>query len=226
MTTPTEIQETAQLVVAEVSETSSKGEERRWPNNPLVGHVLVFLTVLVAAFSAYISNLSLHQTLDQQQEIKAYETWERFAEVSLENSDVSGLTFAQVENDKVAKFDWYMERFLIASEQIIISAERDRQWELAIYYEVSPRYEWFLSDEFLGKRGEANSLRDSFLCTYISGLRRVVAEGILVGYAADSQRAGLIREKYGISDGRDLKDRINQTESNCVYPDEPQEDGS
>lgn len=196
---------------------------KKWFDRPLIGHVFSFATVIASLFSIMIATGASNDQLDLQQELNAYETWERFSEISLENDDVSGSTVADVPKEKLVKFRWFMERFLIASEQIMLSAKGDRQWELAIQFEVTPRFEYFISEDFLGSADEIKSMQDSSFCTYISGLRTVLRDGIIIGYNADAARHSAIQKLHGISSVYELERRLDFANAQCIHPDEPKD---
>jgi hypothetical protein len=169
-----------------------------------------WLRNLITIIAVGVAAFSLMTQARLQKRTAAYQSWDKLAEVSIQNPDFAeaNIKFVNGDTENERKYIWYMERLLIAGEQIMISESNSLQWKSALIPEIAKHSAYLFHVRFLGSRDRPRSVANSTYCTYVPAFREVI-------------RAGLIES---LSKGDDSKKTtferaLHRYEAQCIYED-------
>lgn len=157
-------------------------------------HIATLVGVGIGAWSLRLTALESRDQSKQfaeqqrlQREFTAYETWEKFFEFSMQYPDLSSAKegVAMINGVPSEQYVWFVERILIAGEQVLRAEPNDVQWRQSIAWEIRSHPGYILSDEFLGTEP---GLISSY-CTYETGLRQLIRSAF-----SDSKAVNLLQD--------------------------------
>lgn len=138
------------------------------------------VATLLAVFAA---GWTISKQIKVQREFVAYDTWRSLAEVAIEHPELADNNPTYSPDGKInpGRYKWYIERLLIAGEQINLSGAYDEQWRSAIVYEIKKHHSYLNRPDFYGDLTNAKSVSGSTYCTYVKTFRETIREGLREG---------------------------------------------
>ena len=157
-----------------------------------ISHVAQAIAVVVAVIAFTFSLTGARSQEKYEKEASAYKTWEEYFSYQIKNPDLASSKSAFLEDGKLnPKYIWFVERMVIAAEQVMRAAPDDVQWKDSIRFELKTHYKYILSGFFLDSDGP----RMSSFCTYGKDLRNLIvsnfeSEGMAQSIAEESGEKG------------------------------------
>jgi hypothetical protein len=99
-------------------------------------------------------------------------------EFSVDNSELaSGVTdYAALESADRAKYEGFVDRFLVTAELVLIANPDDKQWKSALMWEITKHRPYLISDDFLKHTPTMGTV--SGFCSYSDSVRDLIVESI------------------------------------------------
>ena len=182
-----------------------------------VSHVAQAIAVVVAVIAFTFSLIGSNSQEKYEKEAAAYKTWEEYFSYQIENPDLASSRSAYLEDGKLnPKYIWFVERMVIASEQVMRASPDDVQWQDSIRFELKSHYRYILSSFFLDSDGP----RMSSFCTYGKNLRNLIlntfeSEGIAESIAEDSGEKGSAAYESSLKVVEVGLERVAQADNEC-----------
>lgn len=137
---------------------------------------------VVAAVAAVFAGWQFYSAQTLQSETVAYQSWERFLEFAVENPEVSSSlrNYSDLSFEDQARYEKFVDRFLVSAEQILIAEPTDQEWQAALIAEARAHHSYLASEDFLPR--DPIRARISGFCSYDKSVRTLIKSSF--GYAA------------------------------------------
>lgn len=131
---------------------------------------------VVVAICAVVAGFQFSKGQELQADNLAFQSWERFLEVSIQNPNLAGgINYTdELEAETSERYVRFVDRFLVSAELVLAANPDDVQWRSAIAEDIAKHQSYLSHPDFLQMDGSNNTV--SGYCSYSEEVRQLIKE--------------------------------------------------